>query len=229
MTRCFRLRNPRSERAAPRLGANKLEDENQRRLGIFPNVGCAVDRFRRSDRGSTTLEFALAGSLAVTMVLAVLEAAFYLLAVGTLESAVRDAGRYGITGRDSGGAQETIMRSMINERHDGFSAVVVERIVFEHFASFGQVNRPEPFNDANGNGIFDEGDEEFTDVNGDGDWSVRGGTPGAGGPEDIVQVRVEAVWHPFTPLVKPLFGSDGMPLEVAVILRNEPFEVGDDG
>jgi hypothetical protein len=97
--------------------------------------------------------------------------------------------------------------------------ITVDVRTYERFADIGV---PEPFEDDNGNGVYDVG-EPFTDMNGNASYDNDRGTPGPGGSEDIALYEIEVEWRYLTPLIGKLAG-DMVTLRSALAVRNEPYD-----
>jgi len=178
----------------------------------------------RDERGASALEFALVLPALVLLVLGVLEYGLVLFLRVSLDHALGEAARFGITGRTlPGRSREEAVRAVLEERLPALvdaDSLRIDTLVYPDFDSIG---RPEPFVDRNGNGTRDPG-EPYTDVNGNGRWDDDMGAPGAGGPDAVVLYRVRTVWRLVTPLAPVLAPPDGrLVLESAVAVRNEPF------
>ena len=178
-------------------------------------------RLCRCRDGAVSLEFALI-ALPLTLVLVGFFEFAVVLFLGTaLEGASLDAARFGATGADGGGtSREERVREIVERRTLGLldsEDLIIETLVYDSFADIGE---PEPFTDANGNGVYDEG-ESFTDVNGNGQWDADMGAAGLGGPGAVVVYDVRYDWPAITPLMAPLLGT--VRLSTSVPVRNEPF------
>lgn len=185
-------------------------------------VALAGDR-----RGSAVVDFAILAPVLVLLLIGILEAAMLLLAQILLQTAVGDAARNGIVGSGSGTlSRAELIRSSV-ERVAGTlldaDRLELETLVYPNFESIG---RPEPFTDANGNGVYDPG-EPFVDVNGNGSRDVDMGAAGLGGPNAVVLYRVRYPWRPMTPLLRGLLPDGGrIELRASYAVRNEPFPQG---
>ena len=149
------------------------------------------------------------------------EIAMLLLVSGMVESSVLAASRYGVTGyTEEGVSRVDRIREIIGERTFGLvdpDTAVIQTLVYPSFADIGQ---PEPFTDANHNGVHDSG-ESFSDINGNGHWDPDMGKAGMGGPGDIVLYDVEYATTAITHLLQPIFGP--IVHRAAVAVRNEPY------
>ncbi len=182
----------------------------------------------RDEAGGSALEFALLLPVLLVLLVGILEYGLLFFARLSLDEALGEAARFGITGRTLPGQDRTeAVRQVLRQRLPALldpDRVVVDVLVYPDFESIG---RPEPFVDRNGNGTYDAG-EPYTDINGNGRWDEDMGRPGAGGPDAVVLYRARTDWRLLTPLAPLLVPPDGrVPLESTIAVRNEPFPGGD--
>lgn len=191
-----------------------------RHLAVLP-----FRRFRRSERGSTVVEFALGAPVLFLIAAGAFELGMILFINVLMESGLRDASRFGITGQvPTGQTRFERILDIVEDRTIGLVDMDEVEIQIVVYPSFADIGRGEDFVDGNGNGTYDAG-ETFDDENGNGAWDADVGAAGAGGSGDIVVYRMRYDWNLLTPLAKPLIGSDGkFTLRTAVAVRNEPWE-----
>ena len=174
------------------------------------------------DAGQALVEFALVAPALFGLLLGIFEFSGVLFAQTLLEGGARQASRYGITGSTtSGTTREDMILQIVEDNAYGIidtDEIEMDTLIYENFSDVAQ---PEPFTDANGNGIFDEG-EEFDDINGNAQWDEDQGRAGLGGPGDVVVYRLRYDWPLIIPFFRPLFG-DTIALDANVAVRNEPF------
>jgi Flp pilus assembly pilin Flp len=182
-------------------------------------------RFRlwRDERGATIVEFAVVVPVLLLAVIGIIEVAIVLFISSTIESAVFEASRFGVTGNNDvpGVTREDRVRDIVERRTYGLvdmDRVEIEALVYATFADIGQ---PEPFTDANANGTYDVG-EDYVDVNGNGQWDPDMGAAGLGGPSDVVVYRLSYSWGILTPIVRDVLGESIRNVS-SVAVRNEPF------
>lgn len=187
----------------------------------------AARRFARANGGGTALEFAFVAMLLTLLIGGLLEVAMILFVEAAMEGGVRDASRFGITGfTPTAVSREQQIVDIINSRMMGLYTINGNDVTTRVYSSFSNIGQPEPFIDANGNGIYDAG-ESFTDVNGNGQWDADMGASGAGGAGQVVVYQVSIDWRPLTPLLLPFLGAGGtVRLTSALAVRNEPFATG---
>ncbi|MAN81100.1 MAG: hypothetical protein CMM77_06610 [Rhodospirillaceae bacterium] len=178
-----------------------------------------------NQRGSSLVEFAFAAPLMVMMIIATIEFGMIMFVSTLMESALRDAARFGITGQEPDGATrlEQII-AIVEDRTIGLVDMDNATVEVRVYPTFGDVGRGEAFVDGNGNGAYDPG-ETFTDENGNGAHDADIGEAGAGEAGSIVAYRMEYAWPLRTPLAGQFIGEDGkFVLKSAIAVRNEPYD-----
>ncbi len=179
----------------------------------------------RDESGSPSVEFAFAAMPLVLMVVGTMEFGMIMFTSTLMESGLRDAARFGITGQEPE-AQTRLERilDIIANRTLGLIDMTAAQVEVMVYPGYGDIGRGEAFIDGNANGKYDPG-ETFTDENGNGQWDADVGAPGAGGAGDIVVYRMNYDWPLLTPLLGHVIGVDGhFSLKAAVAVRNEPWE-----
>ena len=194
----------------------------------MPRLPFSAFRFgalARDQRGSPLIEFALAAPVIVLLIVGSVEFGMIMFVSTLMESALRDAARFGITGEEIAG--ETRLQrilQIIQERTIGLVNMADAKVDVLVYPTFGDIGRGEDFVDGNGNGQYDSG-ETYTDENGNGQYDADIGTAGPGAAGSIVSYRMEYPWKLRTPLAAPLIGQDGkFILRAAIAVRNEPYD-----
>ncbi|MDE2561303.1 MAG: pilus assembly protein [Sphingomonadales bacterium] len=92
----------------------------------------------------------------------------------------------------------------------------------ESYYDFGDVGRPEKWNDANNDGTCSNG-EVYVDENGNGQWDSDIGVSGNGGANDVVVYTVTATYDPLfkVPFIPQLWSA--RKLTASTITKNQPF------
>lgn len=185
--------------------------------------GRQLRRFARDNDGAAALEFALVLPPLCLILVGMFEMSMLMFTQASMEGALREAARFGMTGSVSDPAQrQTQILAIIKK--DTFNMLQNPTISFEIYNSFNSVGDPEPYVDSNGNGKRDSG-ESYTDVNGNAQWDADQGKAGIGASAQIVQYTVQYDWHVITPFMAPVFGNNGkVHLKASVVLRNEPWD-----
>ena len=182
-------------------------------------------RFAKVDDGSTLLEFAFGAPILLTVVLAAMEFGVIMLTGTLMESSLREAARFGITGQQPDGVTrlERIIE-IIDARTLGLIDMSQAEVNILVYPSFSDIGRGESFVDGNANGAYELG-ETFTDENGNGVWDADIGTAGSGTSGDIVVYRLRYNWQTMTPFAAHFIGNDGViGLNASIVVRNEPWD-----
>lgn len=182
----------------------------------------AVARFLGHGAGSAAVEFALAMPALILLLAGTIEIGAVLFANMALENAVREAARFGITGRSiPGQTREDTVRTVIAQLTFGMVRPQDLTVETRIYPLFSGVRRPEPFVDLPPlNGRYDV-EEPFTDVNGNGRWDADQGRQGVGGTGEIVFYSASFQWTWLTGVLRPIAG-DGLRLSASLVVRNEP-------
>jgi hypothetical protein len=179
-------------------------------------------RLRHDCRGSTAIEFAFILPAFLLFFIGSFEVAIVLFVGSSIESAVFEASRFGITGGVAPGvSREDRVRAILEDKTYGLldmELVEIDTLIYDSFADIGQ---PEPFTDENANGARDGG-EPFVDVNGNAVWDPDMGVAGLGGPDAVVVYRVAYPWGIITAFMRGVLGEEIRHVS-SVAVRNEPF------
>ena len=193
-------------------------------------IRCGFPRVKRgalaaNQQGSSLIEFALAAPLVVLMIVGAIEFGMIMFVSTLMESALRDAARFGITGQVPDGATRLDqILAIVEQRTIGLVDMSDAKIEVRVYPTFGDVGRGESYIDGNGNGAYDPG-ETFTDENSNGAYDSDVGQDGAGDAGAIVAYRMEYAWPLRTPLAGALIGQDSkFVLRSAIAVRNEPYD-----
>ena len=182
-------------------------------------------RFNCDERGSTLMEFAFGAPVLATVVIASMEFGIVMLTNTLMESSLREAARFGITGQQVAGKTrlERIIE-IIDERTLGLIDMNEADVQTLVYPSFSDVGRGVDYVDGNANGQYDVG-ETFTDENGNGTWDADVGTAGSGESGDIVAYRLKYDWQTMTPFASHFIGNGGaLRLTASIVVRNEPWD-----
>jgi TadE-like protein len=182
-------------------------------------------RSSKKIKGTVAMEFALLSPALFLLMVGIIEISMMLLAQQVLENATFNATRTGKTGYVAAGmTQEQTIRAALASRGDfllDMNAVAITSRAYDNLSGVGQ---PEPFVDANNNGVRDTG-ENYTDSNGNGQYDADRGANGFGDAQQVVVYTVTYPWNIMTPLMQDLVGEDGvLNLTAKILIRNEPYD-----
>lgn len=187
-------------------------------------IGVRLVRMLRGRRGVTAVEFALIAPVCMTLICVFIDLSMVMFITNVMEGGVREASRYAITGQvEVGKTREQKIAEIVQSHSYNLIATTDITVTTKVYPSFGDVGKPEPFIDKNGNGKYDSG-ESFTDVNKNGVWDADMGANGAGGSGAVVAYTVSYKWVLWTPLAAEIWGNGGaVLLSATVAVRNEPY------
>jgi len=175
----------------------------------------------RDSRGAALVEFALIAPVLLMLLLGMFEMGYNYYMQSQLQGAVQQAARDATT-QTAGGGNAAIdarvasaVRAIVPSATMAFSR--------RAYSTFSDVHRPEDFTDIDKNGRCNGG-EPFEDANGNTIWDEDRGVAGGGGARDAV-LYVVTVSYPRA------FGAAkvvGLPpvftTEAVTVLRNQPWE-----
>lgn len=172
-----------------------------------------------SERGTSTVEFALIALPLFLMIMGGVEFGIEMFAKTRLEGALREASRMATTGDPTsigtdGAKIDAYVRTNMQIR-DGTDV----RITRKSYATFAQVGSPEKKISGGASPPYC-----FEDVNANRLWDLDGGKAGLGGADDIVDYKVDVSYPAFFPLiVSTVTKQSRMTISARTTLRNEPF------
>tara|TARA_R110000787_G_scaffold211281_2_gene321008 strand:+ start:53731 stop:54321 length:591 start_codon:yes stop_codon:yes gene_type:complete len=181
--------------------------------------------FMKDRAGSVLIEFALGLPVLATVIVAAMEFGTIMMTSTLMESSLREAARFGITGQQIPGKTrlERIIE-IIDQRTLGLVDMSQAQVDVLVYPSFSDIGRGEDFIDGNANGAYDVG-ETFDDENGNGIWDADIGTAGSGESGDIVVYRLRYDWQLMTPFAGQFIGQGGaVGLNASITVRNEPWD-----
>lgn len=176
----------------------------------------------RDRSGSTLIEFALIAPPLILLMFGAIEISQVMAVSNILESATNISSRLAKTGyTEEGVSREDLIRQEIEYRGAGLidmTKIDIDSLVYDQFDQIGQ---PEPWNDANGDGVVDAG--EFTDINGNGQYDTDMGVAGVGAGDDVVVYTITYPWVIATPIISAFFGDGTVEISAHAVVKNEPF------
>lgn len=193
-----------------------------------------VKCFKRDQQGTTAVELALISPVLVTILFGIIELSVAMFVNTVVEGGLRDASRIGLTGMDTGGvSREQSISNIVNDASLGMVNLTPADITALIYPSFGDIGRPEPYDDINGDGqytstSFSHGGtaypngEPFEDINGSGVWENDMGQAGLGGPGEIVLYTIQYNWNLLSGQMIPILNGI-IPMTASMVVRNEPF------
>jgi hypothetical protein len=180
-----------------------------------------------STRGAALVEFALIAPLFILILLIVLQIGMIGWAKSTLETAIRDAARFAITGaKGTGATREASLIAGIEDRMSVFTRdpSTPITVISKVYPTFEDIAQPEKIvSDINGNGSCDTGDQ-YIDFNENSTYDTDMAKAGYGGPNDVVLYKVTYPLQALIPLNQGEFNLGSVfNLSAEAAVQNEPF------
>lgn len=202
---------------------SKYRSDEQRKLAAkAPTRWRRLLSLWRDDSGATAVEFVFVAVPVIYLMVGILEFSAAMTVSNSLEAATNLSSRLGKTGFvdvDEGLDQSATIREEIERRVGPLIDMNKLEIDAKAFSDFGDVDNPEPWNDADEDGEPDPG--EWTDEDGD---NFCDGCTGYGGADNVVIYTITYPWHIMTPLMNRLLGKDGIiNLTAYSVVKNEPY------
>ncbi|WP_095011062.1 TadE/TadG family type IV pilus assembly protein [Tsuneonella mangrovi] len=171
-------------------------------------------------RGAALVEFALVAPVLLLMVLGMFEMGYNFYIQSQLQGAIQTAARAStIEGATQTSSQ--IDARVTNAVHmlKPDATVTFSR---RAYTDFSDVHQPEDYTDIDGDGMCDNG-EPFEDANGNGVWDADRGVSGGGGARDAV-LYIVTVTYPRAFGAANFVGlSPTFTTQASTVLRNQPY------
>lgn len=179
-----------------------------------------VRRIRACDRGATLVEFAMLSPVLLVLLMGIFDMGHSVYTKTLLEGAVQKAARN--SSIEGAGDNASAIDQAVTKAVKTVSPQASLSFSRRAYTDFGDVSQPEDFTDIDNDGACAEG-EPFEDVNGNGVWDFDRGIDGFGGARDAVLYTVTIEY----PRLFPVAGLIGLPptfkTEAVSVLRNQPF------
>lgn len=171
-------------------------------------------------RAVTAVEFALIAPVFFMLLLGIFNLGQMVYLQSLFHGAVQDAGRD--AGLESGAANLKAIDTLVLKRVSGLApdgAILSSR---KNYMAFSDVGTAEDFSDANNNLAYD-GNECFTDSNGNGIWDDDRAQPGLGGADDVVVYTASLTYRLIIPMGGLIDWAETNTITASTVLRNQPF------
>ncbi len=128
----------------------------------------------KKDNGSAAIEFAFVAPIFITLLIGMFETGTMLIIQNSLDAAAREASRFGMTGGSTGNfSRKDSIYKKVQDVASAYSGGIVNpkllKVAVVAYDSLDSMEKPEPYVDANENGLYDVG-EYFEDLNNTGSW-----------------------------------------------------------
>ncbi|HEX7849902.1 MAG TPA: TadE/TadG family type IV pilus assembly protein [Vicinamibacterales bacterium] len=178
-----------------------------------------IRALRHDQRGAALIEFALVTPVMLVMLMGFGDMLYQVytqsILDGELQKAARDSGIEG--GAANTSTIDAKVQTMVKKIAPGATFTSTRK----SYDSFSEV-APEPFTDANGNGVRDPG-ECFTDENGNGTWDQDPGIAGQGGASAVTVYTMTATYPRLFPVAGLLGWPQTQTVSATTLLKNQPY------
>ena len=180
--------------------------------------------FYRECDGVSAIQFAILAPVFILGVVTATQIGIVLIVENALEGAAREASRFALV--DANQDVQTVILYKVAHTANKLSAGIVKinniEINIRSYKKLSDMGRPEPFEDTNGNGVYEVG-ELYDDINENGQWDEDRGVSGSFGKPGAAVVY-EIVYEYDT--VIPIFNFDPkVKIKARTIVVNEEYEV----
>ncbi|MGB7374571.1 TadE/TadG family type IV pilus assembly protein [Pontixanthobacter sp.] len=175
-------------------------------------------RLLADERGTSVMEFGLMITVFMTLLLGLFDLGQMAYANAILKGAVQDAARSSSLETSNTAAADMEVAAAVR-------AVAIDAVVRSSRVSyfdFEDVDRPESWNDEDGDGMCNDG-EAYTDENRNGQWDEDIGKTGNGGAGDVVIYTVKIEYDPLFPNPFIPGGTSKRELSASSVKKNQPF------
>jgi len=177
-------------------------------------------RLLKDQRGATLVEFGLVAGPFILMLLGIMDLGYRGYVDTVSKSVLHKIARDASTG-------EMTPAQIEAQVNDGLDDLVLKDAVItistESYFDFTNIGKPEKLTvDNNGNGSVDPGDC-FIDNNNNDVFDTDYGIAGTGGPDDIVNYKIEIVSPRLFPLAPMIGLAETMTISNSTAVRNQPF------
>lgn len=179
------------------------------------------------EEGATLVEFALVTPVLLTMVMGLFDLGYNMYTDQMLNGAIQQAARS--SALESGGGMSATLDSNVAGAVKAVAYGATVTFDRKAYASFTDVVHGEDFSDLNADGSCNFG-EPYEDVNGNGMWDSQQGTAGMGGARDAVVYTVTVDYPRLFPIFAFIPGqTTNFKLMSTTVLRNQPFGQSQNG
>ena len=174
----------------------------------------------RDERGATAVEFALIAPALLMVLLGVFDAGYNLYTASVLDGAAQKAARdSSLEGAEAKGL--AIDDRVVDAVHN---VVPRAKVTFDRraYRDYSDIHRPEDYTDVDKDGACDN-NEPFEDINGNGIWDSDRGTETMGGARDAVLYTITVSYPRAFPLMHLLGLPETVTSQSRTVLRNQPY------
>ena len=179
-----------------------------------------LHRLTNDVRGATMMEFALLSPVLLIALLGIFDLGFNIYTTAQMQGAIQQAARDSTIEGSIG--KEAIIDGLVSQAVHQIVPDAVVRFERKAYTNFSDIRQPEDYTDLNEDSRCDDG-EPFEDANGNGMWDEDRGMIGNGSARDAKLYRVSVTYPRVFPVGKLIGISDTQTMEAMTVLRNQPF------
>ena len=172
----------------------------------------------RNVRGSSSVEFALIAPVMLMTLFGMFDLGHGMYTKSLLEGAIEKAARNSSIEAATTGSLDARVTAVVRQIAPG----AILTFTRSNYANFSNVGQPEDFTDVDGNNACNSG-EPFEDANGNGTYDNDRGRSGNGGARDAVLYKVGVAYPRVMPIGQLIGGSSTQNMTAIAVLRNQPY------
>ncbi len=177
-----------------------------------------LQRLRVAETGTSVMEFGLIAPVFFALLFGMFDVSHMIYARSVFVGAVEQAAR--TAALETGDTEE--LDAMVQAALNPVIPGVKLESKRESYFDFNDINRPERFNDQNGNETCDN-NEQYFDENRSGDWNANIGLEGNGGANDVIVYTATVTYEPLfkIPFLPETWNKRSM--TTRTVKKNQPF------
>jgi Flp pilus assembly protein TadG len=180
-----------------------------------------LHRLARDQRGTAAIEFAFVAPVLLMIVFGLFDLGHNMYTGAMLQGAIQQSARNStIEGAD---AHTADLDAIVTSAVQSIAPNATLQFNRQAYTAFSDVSQPEEFVDSDSDNICNNG-ETFEDANGNGAWDNDRGSSGHGGARDAVLYSVTVNYPRMFPIAKFIPGQTAdFTMKTETVLRNQPF------
>ncbi|WP_373490867.1 TadE/TadG family type IV pilus assembly protein [Parasphingorhabdus sp.] len=189
----------------------------------MPGLLARFRTLKRDDAGAALVEFALVAPVLLLLIMGMMDVGHRIYATAILQGSVQKAARD--ASLDDGSANAATIDDRVKElmlpvlQPEPISNFDFQR---QNYSNFSDVSQPEDFTDTNNDGECNNG-EPYDDANGNDIWDADRGATGQGNAKDAVLYTVRVAYPRLFPMARMIGLPEDEVIEASTVLRNQPF------
>lgn len=181
-----------------------------------------VNSIKADQSGVTAVEFAFVAPVFMILLMGLFDAGHQLYTASALQGALHEAARD--TTLETGFSRTADIDQEVKDVVLRIAPKADITLTRSNYINFEDVSQPEEFTDSvsDPDGVCNDG-EPFEDVNGNGVWDADRGRDGVGGARDAVLYTATATYDRLFPMAGLIGLPEQITLKANTVLRNQPY------